>query len=56
MRPRDTIIVAIIIMVALIVGLDVAFLRHHVVARLLVNVGIVAVFATFYFLYRARSR
>ncbi len=32
------------VMIALIVGLDVAFLRHHVWARLVVNVGIVALF------------
>ncbi|MFC4244462.1 hypothetical protein ACFOYW_13885 [Gryllotalpicola reticulitermitis] len=43
-------IIGLIVMIALIVGLDVVFLRHHFVVRLIVNVAIVAVFALFYFL------
>jgi hypothetical protein len=35
-------------MVAIIVGVDVLFFRHHFWPRLLVNVGIVLVFAAFY--------
>lgn len=46
--------VTIIVMVGLIVGLDVAFLRDHGVLRLLVNVAIVATFATAYLLLRRR--
>ena len=34
-------LVDVIVMVALIVGLDVAVFRHHVLARLLANVGMV---------------
>jgi hypothetical protein len=37
-----------LVMVAIIVGVDVLFFRHHVWPRLLVNVGIVLVFAAFY--------
>ena len=35
-------------MVAVIVGVDVLFFRHHAWLRLIVNVGIVMVFAAFY--------
>jgi hypothetical protein len=38
-------------MVALIVGLDVAFLRHQFWPRLLVNVGIVLVFGVIYLIF-----
>jgi hypothetical protein len=38
----------IALMVILIVGVDVAFFRYQFWPRLLVNVGIVAAFATFY--------
>lgn len=46
---RMVVVVYIVAMVALIVGLDVALLRHHFWKRLAVNVGIVLVFAAFYF-------
>jgi hypothetical protein len=36
-------------MIALIVGLDVTLLKHHFWERLAVNIGIVLVFAGFYF-------
>lgn len=35
-------------MIALIVGLDVTLLKHHLWARLAANVGIVLVFVAFY--------
>jgi len=35
-------------MVAVIVGLDIAFFRNRIWQRLMVNVGIVLVFAAFY--------
>lgn len=34
-------------LIVVVVGLDVLFFRHHVWERLLVNVGIVMVFAAF---------
>jgi hypothetical protein len=43
-------------MVAVIVAVDVLFLRHHVVARLLTNVAIVLVFAGVYVLLLKRPR
>jgi hypothetical protein len=42
-------------MVAVIVGVDVAFFRHRVWERLMVNVGIVLVFAAFHLRFFRRS-
>jgi hypothetical protein len=36
-------------MVTVIVGIDVAFFRHHFWERLAANVGVILVFAAFYF-------
>jgi hypothetical protein len=41
-------------MVAIIVGVDVLWLRHHLTARLIVNVGIVLVFIAGYFAFLKR--
>jgi hypothetical protein len=41
-------------MVAVIVGVDLAFFRHHLWPRLAVNVGIVLIFAAFYFRFIGR--
>jgi hypothetical protein len=38
----------VVAMIAVIVGLDVAFFRHRLVERLIANVGVVLVFAAFY--------
>jgi len=45
-------ILGIVLMVALIVGLDVTFLRDHFALRLIVNVSIVAIFAILYLILR----
>lgn len=45
----------VLAMVALIVGVDVAFLRDRFAARLIVNAAIVALFAAGYFLLFRRS-
>jgi len=39
----------VLAMVAVVVGADVLFFRHHFWERLIANVGIVLVFVTFYF-------
>ena len=44
-----------LVLVAVIVGVDLVFLRHPVVARLIVNIGLVAVFVALYFLPRKRA-
>jgi len=39
----------VLALVAVVVGVDVLFFRHHFWERLTVNVGIVLVFAAFYY-------
>jgi hypothetical protein len=39
-------------LIAVVVGVDVLFFRHHFWARLIANVGIVLVFAAFYLRFR----
>ena len=48
MRTRTVDVLFVLVMVAVVVGVDVVFLRHHFVPRLLANVGIVLVFLVFY--------
>jgi hypothetical protein len=43
-------------MVAVVVGADILFFRHHFWVRLIVNVGIVLVFVTFYLTFLKRPR
>jgi hypothetical protein len=45
----------VLIMVAVVVGVDILFFRHHFWARLAVNIGIVLVFTAFYFRFVKRS-
>lgn len=45
----------VLAMVAIVVGVDVLFLRHQFWPRLIANVGIVAVFAAVYFLFLKRG-
>lgn len=42
-------------MAAIIVGVDLAFFRAHVWERLIANVGIVLVFAAFYFRFHGHT-
>jgi len=41
-------------MIAIVVVVDVLFLRHHFTARLITNIGIVAVFIAGYFRFLRR--
>jgi hypothetical protein len=41
-------VVTIVVMVALIIGVDFLFFRNYFWARLIVNIGIVLVFLAFY--------
>ena len=45
----------VLTMVAIVVGVDILFFRHHFWERLTVNVGIVLVFVAFYFRFLKRS-
>jgi hypothetical protein len=49
---KSVVALAVLVMVVLIVGLDVVLFRNHFWARLLLNVGIVLVFAAFYLRFR----
>ena len=44
----------VVAMVAVVVGVDVLFFRHHFWDRLIVNVGVVLVFAAFYLRFLKR--
>ena len=44
----------VLAMVAVVVGVDTLFFRHQFWPRLIVNVGIVLVFAAFYFRFLKR--
>ena len=44
-------VIFFVLMIACIVGADVTLLRNHLVPRLIVNIGIVAVFAAVYFAF-----
>lgn len=44
----------VLALVVVVVGADVLFFRHHLVARLLANIGIVLVFAAFYMRFLKR--
>jgi len=51
---RAAIVLYVLVMVAVVVGVDVLFFRHHFWDRLMVNVGIVLVFGAFYFRFLKR--
>lgn len=38
----------VLVMIAVVVSVDVLFFKHHLWQRLIVNIGIVLVFAAFY--------
>ena len=55
MGRQAVVVLYVLAMVAVVVGVDVLFLRHHFWARLIVNVGVVLVFAAFYWRFLKRS-
>jgi hypothetical protein len=54
MNKNVTMVIFFVLMIACIVGADVTFLRNHLVARLIANIAIVAVFAAVYFVFLKR--
>jgi hypothetical protein len=44
---QAAVVLYVLALVAIVVGVDVLFFRHHLWERLIVNVGIVLVFAAF---------
>jgi hypothetical protein len=49
------VVLYVVAMMAVIVGVDIAFFRNRFWERLTVNIGIVLVFAAFYFRFLRRS-
>ncbi len=47
MGRQAAVVLYVLALVAVVVGVDVLFFRHHLLERLIVNVGIVLVFAAF---------
>jgi hypothetical protein len=54
MRRRAVVVLYVVALVAVVVGTDILFFRHHVWERLIVNIGIVLVFTAFYFRFLKR--
>jgi hypothetical protein len=54
MGRQAAIVLYVVAMAAVIVGVDFAFFRHRFLERLTVNIGIVLVFAAFYFRFLKR--
>lgn len=54
MGSKTTVLLYVVLMAALIVALDLLFFRHRFWERLMVNVGIVLVFAAFYLRFLKR--
>jgi hypothetical protein len=54
MDKRIVVVIYVVVMTAVIVGVDFAFLRNKFWERLIVNIGIVLVFGTFYFRFLMR--
>jgi hypothetical protein len=51
---QAAVVLYVLVMVAIIVGVDVLFLRHLLWPRLIVNVAIVLVFGVCYFIFFKR--
>jgi len=55
MGRQATVVLYVLAMVAVVVGVDILFFRHHFWERLTVNVGIVLVFAALFLRFLKRS-
>jgi hypothetical protein len=49
MTRNVLVVLYVVVMIAVVVGLDLLFFRHRFWERLIVNIGVVLVFAAFYF-------
>ena len=54
MGRRAAIVLYVLALVAVVVVVDILFLKHHFWARLIVNIGIVLIFGAVYFLFLRR--
>ncbi|HTX85943.1 MAG TPA: hypothetical protein VME44_27475 [Streptosporangiaceae bacterium] len=55
MGRQAAIVLYVLAMVAVVVGVDVLFFKHQLWPRLIANIGIILVFAAFYFRFVKRS-
>jgi hypothetical protein len=55
MGRQAGIVLFVLVLVAVVVGVDVLFFRHQFLERLIANVGIVLVFAVFYLRFLKRT-
>ena len=56
MGRQAAIVLYVLVMVAVVVGVDILFFRHQFLERLIVNVGIVLVFGAFYLRFLNAAR
>jgi len=54
MNGRKADALFVLALVVVVVGVDVLFLRHHLVERLIANIGVVLIFAAFYLAFLRR--
>jgi hypothetical protein len=54
MARQPLAVLYVLVMIGVVVGVDVMFFRHQLWARLMINVGIVLVFAAFYLRFLKR--
>jgi preprotein translocase subunit SecE len=54
MGRTAAVVLYVIVMVAVVIGVDLLFLRHHAGERLVVNIGIVLLFAAFFWRFLRR--
>jgi hypothetical protein len=54
MGAKASVVSYVLVLVAVVVGADVLFLSHRFLERLIVNIGIVLVFALVYFAIQRR--
>jgi hypothetical protein len=55
MARQVTVVLSIVLLAAVVVGVDFLFLRNRFWERLMVNIGIVSVFAAFYLRFLKHS-
>lgn len=55
MNRNVSIALYLVALIVVVVGVDLLFFRHHVLERLIVNIGIVLVFLAFYFRFLNRT-
>jgi hypothetical protein len=55
MGRQGGVVLYVVALVTVVVGVDVLFFRHRFLERLMVNVGIVLVFAAFYLRFLKRA-